>query len=108
VILASEDSVAKDATAMRLVGLQPKRSKHVMIAARRGLGHFKEEDILVDGDWSRHATKFQPPPKDWANTLCFKFTKYDWFTKNILGNDSIYYPISHCVKFVRRLGLLGG
>jgi uncharacterized protein (DUF362 family) len=108
VILASEDSIAMDATAMRLVGLQPKRSKHVMIAARRGLGHVKEEEILVDGDWSRHATKFQPAPKDWANTMCFKLTKYPWFTKNVLGNDSIYYPISHCVKFVRRIGLLGG
>jgi uncharacterized protein (DUF362 family) len=108
VILASQDCIALDATLMRLVGLNPKRCRHLVIASRRQLGRFASEDISVDGDWASHATKFQPAPKDYANTVMFKLTKYPLFTKHILENDSIYFPVARAVKFVRRLGILGG
>src|SRR5262249_32101897 len=45
VALASRDAVALDATAMRLVGLEPERAVHVMMAAREGLGRFDVADI---------------------------------------------------------------
>lgn len=107
-ILASLDGVALDATCMRLVGLDPGLSRHVVYAAKQGLGHLDAKDIEVDGDWKRFATQFEPPPKDRLNTLMFKFSKYRWFTKYILGNDVVYYPVRATVKFLRRVGIVSG
>jgi len=108
VLLASPDPVALDATAMRLVGLDPKRARHVVLAADQGLGYFDESQIEVEGDWERCQTRFQPPPRDFANTAMFYFTSHEWFTKHILANDRIYYPITNAVKLLRRSGVLGG
>jgi uncharacterized protein (DUF362 family) len=107
-ILASQDGVALDATCMRLVGLDPSKSRHVVFAAKQGLGRIDAQEIEVDGDWKRFATQFEPPPKDRLNTLMFKFSKYRWFTKYILGNDVVYYPVRAAVKFLRRVGLVSG
>ncbi len=108
-LLASPDPVAVDTTAMRVVGLDPKRSKHVVLAAKQGLGVFEESQIEINGDWQRHrVTDFQPPPRDFANTAMFFLTSHDWFTRNILGNDRIYNPVRDFVKFLRRRGVLGG
>jgi uncharacterized protein (DUF362 family) len=107
-ILGSQDGVALDATCMRLIGLNPHLSRHVVFAAKQGLGRIEAHDIVVDGDWQKHATQFEPPPKDRLNTLMFKFSKYRWFTKYILGNDVVYYPIRSVVKFLRRVGLVNG
>lgn len=107
-ILAAQDGVALDSTCMRLIGLEPNLSRHVVFAAKQGLGNIEADKILVDGDWQKHATQFEPPPKDRLNTLMFKFSKYRWFTKYILGNDVVYYPIRNMVKFLRRVGLVSG
>ena len=108
VLLASHDPVALDSTAMRLVGLDPKRARHVMLAAEEDLGHCEESQIEVEGDWDRCRTRFEPPPRDFANTAVFYLTPHDLFTKHILANDRIYYPIAKTVKFLRRKGVLGG
>lgn len=104
VILASEDAVALDATAMRLVGLHPNRARHVVLAAQERIGRFAAEDILVDGEWDRLTVKFKPPPRDFANSAMFLATRYDWFVKYILANDSVYYPIRDAVVFLRKIG----
>ena len=108
VLLASRDPVALDATAMRLVSLDPRRARHVVMAARNGLGRFEEAEIAVEGEWEQCRTTFIPPPRDIANRAMFLLTSHDWFTKNILGNDRIYFPIRNAVKFLRRSGVLGG
>lgn len=108
VILASQDGVALDATCMRLVGLDPSLSRHVVFAAKQGLGQIESKKIEVDGDWQKYATQFEPPPKDRLNTLMFKFSKYRWFTKYILGNDVVYYPVRAAVKLLRRAGIVSG
>ena len=105
-ILASRDAVALDATAMRLVGLDPLKSRHVVVAAQQGLGTIAAEDIAVDGEWDRHATTFTPPPRDFANRAMFFATQYPWFVKHVLANDRLYFPVRDAVKFVRRLGLV--
>jgi uncharacterized protein (DUF362 family) len=107
-ILASQDGVALDATCMRLVGLDPRLSRHVVYAATERLGKIDAEDIVVNGEWSKYATQFEPPPKDRLNTLMFKFSKYRWFTNYILGNDMVYYPVRAAVKFLRRVGVVSG
>lgn len=105
-VLASRDAVAIDATAMRLVGLDPTKSRHVVMAGEKGLGRFAESDIEVDGEWKAIATKFAPPPRDIANRAMFFATQSSWFVKNILANDSIYYPVRDFVKFLRKAKLV--
>ena len=107
-VLASPDAVALDATCMRLVGMDPKLSRHVVYAAQQGLGQIGTDEIAVDGDWAKFATQFELAPKDRLNTLMFKFSKYRWFTKYILGNDVVYFPVRAAVKFLRRVGLVSG
>jgi hypothetical protein len=101
VVLASRDGVALDATAMRLVGLDPQRCRHVVNAAARDLGRFAKNDIEVDGEWQKYATNFTAPPGDIANTAMFYMCRFPWFVKNILGNDRVYKPIRDLVKFLR-------
>jgi len=106
-LLASRDAVAIDATAMRLVGLDPAKSRHVVLAGHRELGRFDAGDIVVDGDWARVATQFEPPPRDFANTAMFYVSQYPWFVKNILSNDRVYYPIRDLVVLLRKFSSMG-
>jgi uncharacterized protein (DUF362 family) len=106
VLLASGDPVALDSTAMRLVGLDPQRARHVMLAAQQGLGNWAQADIVVDGDWDRLTTTFVPPPRDFANSAMFYAAQYPWFVKHVLTNDTIYYPIRNMVQFMRSLKLV--
>src|SRR5437763_1714897 len=52
VLLASRDPVALDATGMRLIGLEPFTSRHLVHAGRIGLGTLAEEEISVEGPFS--------------------------------------------------------
>ncbi len=104
-VMASPDPVALDATAMRLVGLDPQRARHVVIAHEQGLGRMRAEEIDVDGDWQKHSTQFVPPPKDWANRLMFRLTPHPWFIRNIMENDRIYVVARDLVRFLRRMRL---
>jgi uncharacterized protein (DUF362 family) len=107
IVLASRDAVAIDATAMRLVGLDPQKSRHVVIAAQKGIGQISSDRIDVDGDWAQHATQFTPPPRDVANTAMFYVSQYPWFVKNILANDKIYFPVRDVVVALRKARLVG-
>ncbi len=61
-LLASRDSVALDATAMRLAGLDPQRCRHLLMTAEKGLGRWEQEAIR--GGWRldapRHPTSSPP------------------------------------------------
>ncbi len=107
-LLASRDGVALDATAMRLVGLDPSRCRHIVNAGERGFGRFNAGDIEMDGEWERHRTQFQAAPRDVANTAMFYMGQYPWFVRYILANDTIYRPVRDLVKFLRRTKVLGG
>ena len=107
-LLASRDAVALDATAMRLVGLDPQRARHIALAGEQGLGRTKAEEIEVDGDWERHATHFRAAGKDWAVAAMLYLSNYPWFVKYVLEKDYVYYPIRSCVDLLRRVRLVGG
>lgn len=107
-LLASRDGVALDATAMRLVGLDPTRCRHLVNAAERGLGNFETGSIEIDGEWESHRTQFKAAPRDVANTAMFYMGQYPWFVKYILANDVVYRPVRDLVKFLRRTKVLGG
>ncbi len=108
VVLASRDSVALDATAMRLIGLEPSRSRHVVLTSEAGLGRIAARDIHVDGDFARHATQFEPAVLDKAIAAMNYMSRYRWFVKYMLERDSVFYPIRAAVQALRRLGLVEG
>jgi uncharacterized protein (DUF362 family) len=108
VILASRDAVALDATAMRLVGLDPRRARHIVLAASRGLGQIDPNQIEVDGDWEKYQTQFKPGELDWAIKGMLFMSKYNWFVKYILEKDYLFYPVRSFFVLLRKLGVVGG
>ena len=108
VILASRDSVALDATGMRLIGLEPSRSRHVVLTAKTGLGRIEAGDIHVDGDFAGHATHFEPAVLDKAIEAMNYMSRYPWFVKYMLERDSVFYPIRALVGVLRRAGVVAG
>lgn len=107
-ILASRDAVALDVTAMRLVGLDPLRAHHIVLAAEQGLGRIRVEDIETDGDWKKHQTQFEPAILDKAIAVMNYMSRYRWFVKYMLERDYIFYPIRSAVQFLRRVGVVEG
>jgi uncharacterized protein (DUF362 family) len=107
-ILASRDSVALDASAMRLVGLDPTRARHVVLAARDHLGSMEEAAITLDGDWQAHATHFEPAILDKAIAAMDYMSRYRWFVKYMLERDSVFYPVRAFVQVLRRIGVVEG
>jgi uncharacterized protein (DUF362 family) len=108
VLLASRDPVALDAAAMRLIGLDPRRARHVRMAADAGLGRFEADEIELDGDWEAHAAEFEPAVLDSAVRAMNYMSRYRWFVKYALEQDRIFYPVRSLVQRLRRLGVVEG
>ncbi len=108
VILASQDAVALDATAMRLVGLEPHQARHLVLAAEQSLGRIHAAGITVDGDWDRHATHFEPAVLDKAIAAMNFMSRYRWFVKYMLERDTVFYPMRALVQWLRRVGVVEG
>ena len=107
-ILASSDSVALDATAMRLVGLDPALCRHIQMAAGQKLGNTDATQIDVDGDWQRHATQFEPAIRDKAIGAMDYMSRYPWFVKYMLEKDMVFYPFRAAVQVLRKVGIIEG
>jgi uncharacterized protein (DUF362 family) len=103
VLLASRDPVALDATAMRLIGLEPATSRHVVDAEKIGLGAMSEEKIAVHGPFAELHTTVEPAYEDWAIKLMNRIARSPFLTKHFLLNDRIFYPIRRAVIVARYL-----
>ncbi len=103
VLLASRDPVALDATAMRLIGLEPATSRHVVDAERIGLGTLSEDNIAIDGPFAELRTNVEPAFEDWAIKLMNRIARSPFLTKHFLLNDRIFYPIRRGVIVARYL-----
>jgi len=101
VLLASRDPVALDATGMRLIGLDPLASRHVVHAEAIGLGHLDAAKVAVDGPFAEVATDAEPAAEDWAIKLMNRVSRSPFLTRNLLLNDGIFYPIRRAVNAVR-------
>src|SRR2546425_6757727 len=108
VVLASRDGVALDATAMRLIGLEPARAQHLVLTARQGLGRIDADSIEVDGDFEGLKTTFEPAILDRAVAAMNYLSRYRWFVKHMLERDSVFYPIRTVVQALRRVGVVEG
>jgi len=93
VILASTDPVAVDATAMRLVGLNPYDSRHIVLAAREGLGKIDEQDIVVDGPFEAYKTNFLPAEKDLPIRMLGWISRSKFLTEKLILNPESFYPL---------------
>lgn len=105
-ILASDDLVALDATAMRLVGLEPRESRHIVLSHEGGFGQLEESGITVDGPFDEFACQFEPAVLDWAIRAMNYCTRSSFFTKKILMNDRIFQPTKQLVNLSRKIGLV--
>jgi uncharacterized protein (DUF362 family) len=107
-LLASRDAVALDASAARLVGLDPPRARHLVLAAEQGLGRMAAEEIELDGPWDAHRTAFEPAVLDGAVAAMNYLSRYRWFVRHVLERDSIFYPGRKVVQALRRARLVAG
>ncbi|HKB41459.1 MAG TPA: DUF362 domain-containing protein [Gemmataceae bacterium] len=107
VLLASRDPVALDATGMRLIGLEPMTSKHLVHAQGIGLGTLRAEEIAVDGQFAELQTTVEPAVEDWAIKVMNRVARSPFLTKYFLLNDGLFYPVRRTVAFIRWL-LRGG
>jgi uncharacterized protein (DUF362 family) len=103
VLLASRDPVALDATGMRLIGLDPYASRHLVHAHRIGLGKIGEREVAVQGPFRELQTTVEPAVEDWAIRTLNKLSKSSFLTKHLLLNDGVFYPIRRAVTLIRRL-----
>lgn len=103
VLLASRDPVALDATAMRLIGLEPRKAAHLLHAQELGLGTLAEKTITVDGPLAELRTTAEPAVEDWAIKVLNQVAKSRWLTKHLLLNDGVFYPVRRGVMVVRWL-----
>jgi uncharacterized protein (DUF362 family) len=101
VLLASRDPVALDATAMRLIGLEPATSRHLVESNRLGLGSLTADGILVDGPFASLRTTVEPAVEDWAIKVMNKIAKSEFLTKHFLLNDGLFYPVRRVVNALR-------
>jgi uncharacterized protein (DUF362 family) len=111
-ILASTDPVALDATAMRVVGIDPYTSRHVRWASDDGLGVISESDIVIDGDFDAFKTEFLPAERDLPIRALGVISRSRFLTEKLILNPESFYPLrSAAMKFrsVRDffLGLVG-
>jgi uncharacterized protein (DUF362 family) len=103
VLLASRDPVALDATGMRLIGLDPDTSRHVVHAQDIGLGTTRASEIVVDGPFRDLCTTVEPAVEDWAIRLMNRAARSQFLTKHLLLNDGLFYPMRRAVNLLRRL-----
>jgi uncharacterized protein (DUF362 family) len=103
VLLASRDPVALDATGMRLIGLEPATSRHLVHASQLGLGRLAADEIDVDGPFAELRMKAEPSAEDWAIKLMNHVARSEFLTKNLLLNDGIFYPVRRTVIVMRWL-----
>jgi uncharacterized protein (DUF362 family) len=105
-VLGSNDTVALDATAMRLVGLDPRKCRHVVMAGEAGQGMFLEKDIEIDMNIERDWSNFEEGKLDWAVDWMNRLTKYRWFREYLLGVNAIFYPVKAIVGILRKVGIV--
>jgi uncharacterized protein (DUF362 family) len=103
VLLASRDPVALDATAMRLIGLDPLSCGHALYAQALGLGTLSESAIAIDGPFADLQMAVEPAMEDWAIKLMNQVAKSQLLTKHLLLNDKVFYPVRRAIILARSI-----
>ena len=99
-ILASTDPVALDATAMRVIGIDPYTSRHVRWAAEGGLGEIDDANISIDGEFDAFKTDFKPAEQDLPIKALGVISRSKFLTEKLILNPESFYPLrSAAMKF---------
>jgi uncharacterized protein (DUF362 family) len=106
IVLGSTDGVALDATAMRLVGLDSMKARHIRLAHEAGLGEFDAEQIVVDTDVEPDWEPFEPAKLDWAVAWMNRWSKYAWFRRYILEVEPIFRAGKWVTNALRRASIV--
>jgi uncharacterized protein (DUF362 family) len=106
VVLGSRYPASLDATAMRLIGLDPYSSRHVVLSAGEELGPIDEDKIQIDGDFGGLKTQFEPAHLDWAVRWMNEFSRYPFFVHKILLNRWLFRVSKSLVKALRSVGVV--
>jgi uncharacterized protein (DUF362 family) len=93
VVLGSTDPVALDATAMRLIGIDPFTSRHVRWAGEAGLGQIAAEHIVIDGDFDGLRTHFEPAELDLPIRALGWISRSRFLTERLILNPESFYPL---------------
>jgi uncharacterized protein (DUF362 family) len=102
VLLASRDPIALDSTGMRLIGLDPFTSRHIVHGNKIGIGQIAADEIAVDGPFDELKMRAEPAVEDWAIKFMNKVARSEFLTKHVMLNDRIFYPIRRMVSVARR------
>lgn len=92
-ILGSRDPVALDATAMRLIGLDPYTCKHAVMASETGLGHMDSHLIEIDGAFDELKTEFEPAERDLPIKVLGLISHSRFLTEKLILNPESFYPL---------------
>ena len=103
VMLASDKIASLDATAMRLIGLEPKNCDHLVRSSSAELGEIEPRQIEVRGDFEGLATSFEPAYLDWASRAAEQLARYPFFVHQVLLNRPVLDSARRAVRFGRRL-----
>lgn len=101
VVLGSRKPASLDATAMRLVGLEPNESEHVVRSSSEVLGSIEQSKIEVDGDFVGLQCKFEPAILDWAVRYMNDLSRYPFFVHKILLNKWLFQIGKSTVRALR-------
>jgi uncharacterized protein (DUF362 family) len=101
-LLASRDLVALDASAMRLVGLEPEKARHVVEAAAIGMGKIRAEDIHVECSGVPPVAPFLPAEKEWTLELMNYLTRYRPFVYHVLLDNTLFSIAKGVTMLLRR------
>lgn len=106
VILGSRFPASLDATAMRLIGLEPTSSKHIRLAPDNILGPIDKNEIEIDGDFGGLQTQFEPAILDWAVDWMNELSRFRFFVHQILLNKQLFSAGKATVQALRGVGVV--
>ena len=86
---------------MRLVGLDPLTSQHLLRATRIGVGLIRKADIDVIGPFNELHHPIEPAQKDWAIKIMNMVSRSQFLTDHFLINDTVFYPLRKVVNALR-------
>lgn len=103
VMLASSKIASLDATAMRLIGLDPADCRHLTLSDSTELGPIGTREIEVVGDPAGLAERFEPAHLDWASRTADRLARHPFFVNRVLLNRQMLDSARWAVEMGRKL-----
>ena len=102
VLLVGNDPVAMDIFSMKLIGLNPEMAAHIFISGKEfQLGEVELKNVDIDNTIKRDLPCAKEAKTDWAIKTMNILSRSDFFTRNFILNDKVFYPIRSVVQKIR-------